>query len=198
MGNRQRGVRYYMIDFLYAGAGNINDHGFWDGKLGPRQPPHDPAVRLAWDTGASLVLPGELGTLGTLPGGSLSPQALRRRDEVGFRAAGLRCAPHGRAGHHALKYLFQEAGVPAWLRDLGPTRAIVRGGLFFAAVHILTLGGASFEEGVQMALVAFLIRIPVGLALGWVFVHRGSLYAAIGLHAAYNAIPVILALAATS
>ena len=98
----------------------------------------------------------------------------------------------------AEEIFFRGYATTAWLRDMGPTRAIVRGGLFFAAVHILTLGGASFEEGIQMALVAFLIRVPVGLALGWVFVHRRSLYAAIGLHAAYNALPVLIALAATT
>jgi membrane protease YdiL (CAAX protease family) len=98
----------------------------------------------------------------------------------------------------AEEIFFRGFATTAWLRDLGPTRAIVRGGLFFAVVHILTLGGASFEEGAQMAIVAFLIRIPVGLALGWIFVRRESLYAAIGLHAAYNAIPVLLALAATT
>jgi len=96
----------------------------------------------------------------------------------------------------AEEIFFRGFATSAWLRDLGPGRAIVRGGIFFAAVHILTLGGATFEEGVQMALVAFLIRVPVGLALGWVFVRRGSLYAAIGMHAAYNALPVLLALGA--
>jgi membrane protease YdiL (CAAX protease family) len=96
----------------------------------------------------------------------------------------------------AEEVFFRGFATTAWLRDIGPRRAIVRGGIFFAAVHILTLGGASFEEGVQMALVAFLIRVPVGLALGWVFVRRDSLYAAIGLHAAYNALPVLLALGA--
>jgi len=88
--------------------------------LTPDLPPHDPTLRLSWDAAAPLALPAGLGSLRALPGGSLSPQALRRRVEVGFRAAGLRCAPHGRAGHHALKYLFQEAGVPAWLRDRIP------------------------------------------------------------------------------
>lgn len=96
----------------------------------------------------------------------------------------------------AEEIFFRGFATTAWVRDLGPTRAIVRGGLFFAAVHILTLGGATFSESVQMALVAFLIRVPVGLALGWVFLRRDSLYAAIGMHAAYNALPVLLALAA--
>ena len=40
--------------------------------------------------------------------------------------------------------------------------------------------------------------LPVGLALGWVFLSRKSLYAAIGLHAAFNAIQVLALLAVTS
>ena len=62
----------------------------------------------------------------------------------------------------------------AWLRSYGPTRAIVQGGLFFAFVHVLTLGGPDFDHAAKTALVAFVARIPVALALGWLFVRRGS------------------------
>ncbi len=40
--------------------------------------------------------------------------------------------------------------------------------------------------------------LPVGLTLGWLFLSRRSLYAAIGLHAAFNAIQVLALLAVTS
>jgi hypothetical protein len=39
--NRRRGVRYYMIDFLYAGAGNINGGA---SPAPPTAPLHDPGV----------------------------------------------------------------------------------------------------------------------------------------------------------
>jgi membrane protease YdiL (CAAX protease family) len=87
----------------------------------------------------------------------------------------------------------------AWLRSYGPTRAIVQGGLFFAFVHVLTLGGPDFDHAARTALVAFVARIPVALALGWMFVRRGSLAASIGLHATFNGLLVVLsALAATA
>jgi len=86
----------------------------------PELPPHDPSARLSWDTAAPLALPAGLGALRMLPGGALRREALLGRVEVGFRAAGLRCALPGRAGHHTLKHLFQEAGVPPWLRDHVP------------------------------------------------------------------------------
>jgi membrane protease YdiL (CAAX protease family) len=87
----------------------------------------------------------------------------------------------------------------AWLRSYGPTRAIVQGGLFFAFVHVLTLGGPDFDHAARTALVAFVARIPVALALGWMFVRRGSLAASIGLHATFNGVLVVLsALAVTA
>jgi membrane protease YdiL (CAAX protease family) len=80
----------------------------------------------------------------------------------------------------------------AWLRSYGPTRAIVQGGLFFAVAHVLTLGGPDFDHAVRVALVAFVARLPVALALGWVFVRRRSLAASIGLHATFNGALVVL------
>jgi membrane protease YdiL (CAAX protease family) len=36
-------------------------------------------------------------------------------------------------------------------------------------------------------------RVPVGLALGWLFLSRRSIWASIGLHGAFNGILLILA-----
>jgi membrane protease YdiL (CAAX protease family) len=80
----------------------------------------------------------------------------------------------------------------AWARVFGPRQAIVRGAIFFGIAHVLTLFDASFATGAQRALFSFLTLLPVGLALGWVFVSRRSLYAAIGLHATFNGIQVVL------
>ncbi len=86
----------------------------------------------------------------------------------------------------------------AWARTSGARTAIIRGAVFFALAHVLTLFDASFETGVQRALFSFVALLPVGLALGWVFLGRRSLYAAIGLHSAFNAIQVLALLAVTS
>lgn len=47
-------------------------------------------------------------------------QADRHGIEVRWRQGGERCRPGGRAHHHALKKLFQEAGVPPWVRRNTP------------------------------------------------------------------------------
>ncbi len=52
---------------------------------------------------------------------------------VRFRRGGERCRPAGREHHHALKKLFQEAGIPPWGRErmplvyVGETLAVVPG-----------------------------------------------------------------------
>jgi membrane protease YdiL (CAAX protease family) len=80
----------------------------------------------------------------------------------------------------------------AWARTAGPRAAVVRGALFFALVHVITLAGSDFDTALRTAVIAFVIRLPVGLVLGWVFLRRRTLVAPIALHATYNAIPVLL------
>lgn len=88
---------------------------------------------------------------------------------------------------------FRGFATAAWARAVGPRSAIVRGTIFFGLAHVFTLFDASFAQGAQHALSAFLLLVPPGLALGWVYLRRGSIWAPIGLHAAFNAIQVILA-----
>ena len=80
----------------------------------------------------------------------------------------------------------------AWQRSAGARAAIVRGAIFFALVHVITLVGSDFGTAVRTALIAFVIRLPVGLVLGWIFLRRRTLVAPIAMHAAYNVIPVLL------
>jgi membrane protease YdiL (CAAX protease family) len=92
----------------------------------------------------------------------------------------------------AEELFFRGFATTAWLRALGERTAIVRGGLFFAAAHIIPLVAGAPDLG-QVAF-AFVVRLPVALALGWVFVRRRSLYAAIGLHGVFNGLPVLVVL----
>lgn len=92
---------------------------------------------------------------------------------------------------------FRGFATTAWARTEGPRRAIVRGAMFFAVAHIVALFDASFTTGAQRALYSFVVLMPVGIALGWVFLARRSIYASIGLHSAFNAIQVIALVAAT-
>ena len=89
--------------------------------------------------------------------------------------------------------LFRGFATTAWVRGIGARGALIRGSLFFAVAHILTISGADAGEAIALAAVAFVSRIPVAFALGWLFLRRGSIWAPIGLHAAFNGILLILA-----
>ena len=89
--------------------------------------------------------------------------------------------------------LFRAFATTAWARTIGDRRALVRGALFFAVVHVLTVIGASLGEALALMVVGFVARIPVAFALGWLFLERKSIWAPIGLHATFNAILLIFA-----
>ena len=93
----------------------------------------------------------------------------------------------------AEEVLFRGVATTAWVRRYGVWPGILRGALFFALAHVLLLGGATLQEAVGVAVVGFAGRLPVAIALGWVFVQRRSLWAPIGLHAAFNGVLLILA-----
>lgn len=93
----------------------------------------------------------------------------------------------------AEELIFRGVAISAWRAALGPTAAIVRSSLLFAATHALFVGGDTFPAALAAAGVAFLGRVPVALFLGWAFVRRGSIWAPIGLHAAFNGILITAA-----
>jgi membrane protease YdiL (CAAX protease family) len=81
----------------------------------------------------------------------------------------------------------------AWVISFGTTRAVILGGLVFAFVHILGIQATTFEQGLPMALIGFAARVPIGIALGWLFVRKGTIWAPLGLHAAFNGILLLFA-----
>lgn len=89
---------------------------------------------------------------------------------------------------------FRGFALAAWQREIGPRRALVRGAIFFALVHVLNEGGTTFGEAAGQALLQFSVILPVGLVLGWVYQRRG-IAAAIAGHAGYNGALLLLALA---
>lgn len=93
---------------------------------------------------------------------------------------------------------FRGFATTAWERTLGPRAAIVRGALFFALIHVLTTWSGDLGAAVRVALIAFAVRLPVGLVLGWLFLRRRTLLAPIALHATYNALPILLYIASAS
>lgn len=97
----------------------------------PARPPPGP---LNWG-GGSLVLPWPLGALAQVPvewaplGGALHAYPLR----VHFGLEGQWCLPPGARHRRPLKKLFQEAGIPAWLRPYVP--------LIFAGEQLVAVAG---------------------------------------------------------
>ena len=91
---------------------------------------------------------------------------------------------------------FRGFATTAWARAAGAPAAIVRGAVFFALVHVITTWQGDAAPAAGIAVIAFSVRLPVGLVLGWLFLRRRSLLAAIALHATYNALPILLYVAA--
>lgn len=88
-----------------------------------QRPAVDAGRELNWTLIKPLVLPA---TGGLLTATSTQGAGLRRAlipaagVRVAWRRGGERCRPPGRAQHHSLKKLFQEAGIPPWERDRIP------------------------------------------------------------------------------
>jgi membrane protease YdiL (CAAX protease family) len=93
----------------------------------------------------------------------------------------------------AEELLFRGFALTAWRRVVGVRGAIVRSSIVFVLAHVLFVSGDTFGETVRVALVAGLVRIPVAVALGWLFVRTGSIWGPIGLHAAFNGILIAIA-----
>jgi len=88
--------------------------------------------------------------------------------------------------------LFRGFATTAWAQDLGPRRALIRGALFFAVVHILNISAGTAGDALGLILIGFASRVPVALVLGWLFLKRRSIWAPLGLHATFNAILIVL------
>lgn len=92
----------------------------------------------------------------------------------------------------AEEVVFRGFALTAWVRTDGAGAAIVRSAIFFAAAHVLLITGSTPAEGASLAIVGAAGRLPVALALGWVYLRWGTIWAPIGLHATFNAILVVL------
>jgi membrane protease YdiL (CAAX protease family) len=88
--------------------------------------------------------------------------------------------------------LFRGLATTVWARAFGARQGLVLGALFFAFVHVLTITGSAAGEVLALMIVGFASRLPVALALGWLFLRRGTIWAPIGLHAAFNALLLVL------
>lgn len=89
--------------------------------------------------------------------------------------------------------LFRGFAVTAWARSTGPRAAIVRTAILFAVAHVLVISGSTPATATGLAFVGVVARLPVALMLAWVYLRSGTIWAPIGLHAAFNAILLIIA-----
>jgi len=106
--------------------------------------------------------------------------------------AGVLVAPFGE------EILFRGFATTAWVRGRGMIAGVVLGAVVFAFAHIVTVSGGSAGDAFQQAFVAFAARLPIALALGWLFVRRRTIWASFGLHAGFNAILLVVAEVASS
>lgn len=109
---------------------------------------------------------------------------------VGFTislVAGALVAPFGE------EILFRAFATTAWVRGVGVRHGVLRAALVFALAHVLTTSGTSAGNALGLAVVGFGTRLPIALALGWLFVRRGSIWSSFGLHAAFNAMLLVIA-----
>ncbi len=82
---------------------------------------HDPGWQSDWDYNNELKLPfGVTLIKHEMRGQGIRKQALNEKVTVRFRQGGEKCRLQGRKHHHELKKLFQDWGVPPWLRDRVP------------------------------------------------------------------------------
>ena len=117
-----------------------------------------------------------IGLLRVTPDSPLPPAG----ENTGFvlqLLAGAIIAPFGE------EMLFRGLATTAWVRSLGVRRGIVRAALVFALAHVIGVAGSTFGEAAGLAIIGFATRVPVALALGWLFVRNGSIWSSFGLHA---------------
>lgn len=82
--------------------------------------------------------------------------------------------------------LYRGVIAQAWARQSSAQRAILFSAVVFAFAHTLNPN----LDSINLAAVAFVVRLPLGIALGWLWIRRRSLLATITLHSAYNLVIV--------
>jgi len=154
-----------------------------------------------WTVGAAagiaLVVPVLVGAavltsiLGTTPNSAL-PDLTGGVDALVIGLGAVCVAPLGE------ELFFRGFAFSAWRADLGVASAVRRSAVVFAAVHILNVEVGAAQSlasiGAQL-LVQFLVILPAGLLLAFMYERRG-LAASLGTHMAYNGGLLFLAAAA--
>lgn len=133
----------------------------------------------------TILLGGALAALlgAQLPSALPAPRTLP--DALATVVAAVVVAPIGEES------FFRGLSLTAWWRDLGLRSALLRSTLFFAAAHILNVTATNAGAGLRTAVLQFVVIVPVGYVLGWLFSQRG-IVASLAGHMTFNAIAVAL------
>jgi membrane protease YdiL (CAAX protease family) len=177
-----------LVRLVVIGSGALTaaDLGFVQGRS---RIARDVAAGAAWGIVlifVSGVLALALATVLPVPAGPL-PTATSIAERLADLLVAAVIAPVSE------EIFFRGFATTAWARAMPRGAAILRSGLFFAFIHVLTISGATtFSQGLGFATFAFVGRLPVSIALAAIFLRRGSIYASLGLHATFNAVPILL------
>jgi membrane protease YdiL (CAAX protease family) len=163
-------------------------------EMGLTRPGRAALRELAWGAvlaapvvvGTGIVVIGLISLIGQEPASPLPPSGTSGGLALNLIAGAL-VAPFYE------ELFFRGFTLTAWRRMSGPRQAIVRSAILFAAIHAIDQTGSTFAAALGVAVVAAAARLPVALVLGWVYDRRGSIWASIGLHAAFNAILLVIA-----
>ena len=101
---------------------------------------------LAWQQ--PLELPADLGSVQFTAGGDIRPPRADEAVSVRFKASGLLHIV-GRNGGRKLKKIWQELGVPPWLRDTTPLLFYGETLIAAAGIFVTREGFAEDEAGVS-------------------------------------------------
>lgn len=139
-----------------------------------------------------LLWGGLIATLLGVTAPETLPRATNSTEALALVLAAAVVAPIGEEA------FFRGFALTAWWRDLGARPALIRSALFFAVVHILNIQVAPDQAGTGLAqaLLSFLVILPLGFVLGWLFQQRGMVAAITG-HVTYNGILLVLVAVAT-
>jgi membrane protease YdiL (CAAX protease family) len=93
---------------------------------------------------------------------------------------------------------FRGFATNAWGRSLDRNSAILRGALLFAAIHIMNVATTDAGVSARAAILNMGARVPVAIALTWLYMRRRSLLAPGVLHGSYNGLIVLITILASS
>jgi membrane protease YdiL (CAAX protease family) len=89
---------------------------------------------------------------------------------------------------------FRGFATNAWGRSLGRDSAILRAALFFAFIHVLNVSNTDPGLALRAGVFNFAARVPVTVALTWLYFRRRSILASGTLHASFNGLIQLLSM----